>query len=349
MRVLMVGADRSVHGGVSGVVNNYYAAGLDRKIDLKYIGTMVDGSKPRKLWQAIKAYVRFFCCIRKYDIVHINMASDSSYYRKMFFVHIAHMFGKKIVIHQHGGDFATFFYKQCSKRQQENIRKNLNLADKFIVLTNEWKEFFSDIVNKEKLIVLPNAIAVPEEYDKDYNNIDMLFLGRLCRDKGLQELFEATNDLYPKYPQLHLYLGGVWEDESLHKEIEKCTDSITWLGWIDGANKDELLRKCSIYVLPSYYEGMPVSVLEGMAYGCVPVVTYVGGIKDMIEDEIDGIFVEPKRVESLENGLKKAIKSKEDRKKIGGNARKKVIEKYEIQANIRQLLSIYEEVLGSSV
>jgi glycosyltransferase involved in cell wall biosynthesis len=155
--------------------------------------------------------------------------------------------------------------------------------------------------------------------------------------------------LYSKYPKLHLYLGGVWEDEALHKEMEKHTDYITWLGWIDGANKNELLRRCSIYVLPSYYEGMPVSVLEGMAYGCVPVVTYVGGIKDMIEDDMDGIFVEPKSEKNLENGLEKVIKSKEKRRKIGEKARNKVIEKYEIQANIRQLLSIYEEVLGSPI
>ena len=47
LKVLMIGPDRSVHGGISGVVNNYYEAGLDRKIDLCYIGTMVEGSKFR--------------------------------------------------------------------------------------------------------------------------------------------------------------------------------------------------------------------------------------------------------------------------------------------------------------
>ena len=58
-KVLMVGPDRSVHGGISGVVNNYYAAGLDQKIELKYIGTMIEGSKVRKLWRAMKAYMQF--------------------------------------------------------------------------------------------------------------------------------------------------------------------------------------------------------------------------------------------------------------------------------------------------
>lgn len=59
IRVLMIGPARSVHGGISGVVNNYYGAGLDELVDLCYIGTMVEGSKIRKLWQAAKAYVRF--------------------------------------------------------------------------------------------------------------------------------------------------------------------------------------------------------------------------------------------------------------------------------------------------
>ena len=56
IKVLMIGPDRSVHGGISAVVNNYYEAGLDNRVDLKYIGTMKEGSKAYKLLVAIKAY-----------------------------------------------------------------------------------------------------------------------------------------------------------------------------------------------------------------------------------------------------------------------------------------------------
>ena len=85
-RVLMVGPDRSVQGGISGVVNNYYEAGLDKQIRLKYIGTMVDGSKLQKLMKAALSYIQFAACVRKYDIVHVNMAADASYYRKLYFI-----------------------------------------------------------------------------------------------------------------------------------------------------------------------------------------------------------------------------------------------------------------------
>ena len=75
----MIGPDRSVHGGISGVVNNYYEAGLHHKIDLCYIGTMIEGSKGVKLLQALKAWFRFLVRLPAYDIVHVPMASDYSY------------------------------------------------------------------------------------------------------------------------------------------------------------------------------------------------------------------------------------------------------------------------------
>ena len=80
----MIGPDRSVHGGISGLVNGYYDAGIDEKIELKYIGTMKEGTKLKKLMVAFMAYARFMLCVGKYDIVHVNVASDNSFWRKAF-------------------------------------------------------------------------------------------------------------------------------------------------------------------------------------------------------------------------------------------------------------------------
>jgi len=109
MKILMIGPDRSVHGGISGVVNNYYDAKLDQKMELTYIGTMVDGSKTKKLLQAAKALVSYLFALPGSRIVHVHVASDSSFYRKSVFIAIAHLFKKKIVIHQHGGSFVDFY------------------------------------------------------------------------------------------------------------------------------------------------------------------------------------------------------------------------------------------------
>ena len=138
IRVLMVGPDRSVHGGISGVVNNYYEAGLDQRIDLCYIGTMVEGSKIRKLVQAVKAFFQFLVRLPGYEIVHVNMASDSSYYRKSIFVRTAKAAKKKIVIHQHGGDFEGFYDRELSDKGREKVRKVLSMGDAFLVLAPPW-------------------------------------------------------------------------------------------------------------------------------------------------------------------------------------------------------------------
>ena len=76
MKVVMLGADRSVKGGVSAVVNNLYEAGLDQRIDLTYIGTMVDGSTAAKLLKGVQALLKFVTVLPKADIVHLNMAGE---------------------------------------------------------------------------------------------------------------------------------------------------------------------------------------------------------------------------------------------------------------------------------
>ena len=88
MKVLMIGPARSVNGGISAVVNNYYQAGLDKKVELRYLGTMEDGNKWHKLKVAIFALFQFVKGVRHCDIVHINMASDTSLYRKIPFIYL---------------------------------------------------------------------------------------------------------------------------------------------------------------------------------------------------------------------------------------------------------------------
>ena len=73
MKVVMLGADRSVKGGVSAMVNNMYGAGLAELVDLTYIGTMVDGSSVQKLFKAAEALVRFLAALPGTDIVHLNI------------------------------------------------------------------------------------------------------------------------------------------------------------------------------------------------------------------------------------------------------------------------------------
>ena len=122
-KVLMVGPGRDVMGGISTVVNSYYELGLEKKVELRYISSMEDGNKIKKMIVACSSYVSFLRHVNEYDIVHIHMAAQASFTRKSFFVRKAKKEGKKIIIHQHSADFDDFYFKQSDRKKQNQIKE----------------------------------------------------------------------------------------------------------------------------------------------------------------------------------------------------------------------------------
>ena len=89
LKVLMIGPARSVKGGMTSVVDNYFKYGLDKEVDLKYIETVNDKNKVLKLSKIIKGYIEYISNIKKYDVIHIHMASRRSTFRKGKYIRIA--------------------------------------------------------------------------------------------------------------------------------------------------------------------------------------------------------------------------------------------------------------------
>ena len=344
-RVLMIGPDRSVHGGISGVVNELYEAGLDQKTDLTYIGTMKEGSKATKLLVAAGAYLKFSRLLKRADIVHVNVASDSSFLRKSLFIKKAKSRGKKLIIHQHGGDIANWYAVSAPKRKKF-ITDTLGMADLIIVLTPYGESVIKDMDGINVPIeVMPNAIRIiRSSIDLNAKNKKhMLFLGRICRDKGICELMEAMGKVIEKHPDAKLYLGGIMEDKSLAGVIDRYPENVSYIGWIEGEEKDRYLTECAIYVLPSYYEGHPVSVIEAQAYGCLTVASDVGGIPMMVKDGETGYLVSPRDADALGQALLKALDESlsDEHERMCMLARKQAVSDYDVVSYINKLTGIY--------
>ena len=341
----MIGPDRSVHGGISGLVNGYYHVGLDEKVDLKYIGTMKEGTKLKKLLVACFAYARFFLCVGRYDVVHVNVASDNSFWRKALFIKCAKRRGKKIVIHQHGGNIEEY-YEKLDEKGKESVRSIFGMADVLLVLTDKLNDFFGTIVDKAKIRILPNGVSTQDvDVDvtgKDYTKI--LFLGRICRNKGMSELFAAMDEIHEKRPEITLYLGGIYEDDEYRSEVEKRSSYVKTLGWVMGTLKDEWLDKCGIMVLPSYFEGFPLSVIEGMLHGCAVISTDVGGIPEAIDDGVSGILIKPKDVKGLKDAIESVACDKEFAERLSRGGIKTAKEKFSLEKNLQKLVEIYRNL-----
>ena len=107
-RVLMVGPARSVKGGMTTVVDNYYQYGLNEKVILEYIESCCDRNVFFKLIKEILGIIKFVFIVSKYDIVHVHVASRRSTFRKIIYVRISKFYGKKVILHIHGVDLRNF-------------------------------------------------------------------------------------------------------------------------------------------------------------------------------------------------------------------------------------------------
>ncbi len=346
MKVLMIGAGRDVRGGVSSVVNGYYEVGLDKKCELTYLPTMKDGSKLKKLLVAVWARIRFERLIRRCDILHVHMSADKSFYRKAIFIRRAYKEKKKIIIHMHGSTFDLFYRESCDDAQKKQVRDFFALADRVIALSEDWKAFLSEnICDAGKIQVLYNAVKSPKPYDKDYGNRDMLFLGILGERKGVYDMIEILPEIFTRFPDAHLYLCGDGERESAERLCEEkgVSSHVTFLGWVRGAEKEKLLKQCSVYVLPSHHEGMPMSVLEAMSYGMAVVSTRIGGIPHLITDRENGLLHEPGDREALKNDLYVLLANESLREELGRRAAERIQKDFDMDKQADRLLELYKE------
>lgn len=341
--VLMIGPARSVKGGMTTVVDNYYNYGLNKKVNLKYIETVNDSNNISKFLKELKGIIEFRKYINDYDIVHIHMASRRSTFRKGKYVRIAKNKGKRVILHIHGAEYKVF-YDECNKKQKEYVRNTLNLADKIIVLSEEWENYFRNLVKKEKICVIYNSIVIPKDFVKNLDTKKILFLGRIGKRKGIYDLLDVIERLIKKYPDIKLYVGGDGEINKIKliTEEKKLQDNVIYVGWVSKREKEELLTDCSYFVLPSYNEGMPMSVLEGMAYRNITISTNVGGIPKIIQDKENGMIIHPGDKESLYNNFDRLFEDKELRKKLSANGRKTIEDKFNIEKVINQLIELYK-------
>ena len=346
-RVLMLGPGRRVRGGITTVVNLYYELGIEKCVDICYIPTMKDGGKIKKLFVAAIAYLRFIFNLGKCDIIHVHMAAQASFLRKSIFIKKAAACGKKIIIHQHAADFNVFFDK-CDERGKKKIKDVFSLADKVIVLSEEWAEFFGTyICDKEKIIIMHNGVNVPSASKEEYGDCNVLFLGRLGERKGTYDLIKAIPDVLKHVPNAVFYLAG-------DGETDKCVDyaqslgvseHVKFLGWIGDREKKNCFENCSVFILPSYHEGMPMSILEAMAHGLATISTNAGGIPQIITDGVDGIRIDAGNVVAICDKLVYLLTNRDVKEKMGRLGREKISNAFGSKQNFDKLIDIYNSLV----
>lgn len=349
MNVLMIGSHLRVNGGITRVVKNYMEAGLNEKANLTYFPTYYGSNNLVNILYFFTRYLLLYfqlIILRKdYDAAHIHMSYKGSFLRKKVIIALLKKRKIPMVLHMHGSQFKDF-YHNSSESQQREIKNTLNSVDVILALGQQWKQFYESI-STAKVISLDNAVFPKEEEAVQQEKVYISTMGVLSQRKGSYDLLEVGKRLKGKMDKKYKFLiAGDGDVEIIKKKIKELDLEELFVipGWIsDQAKIEEIYQKSAIYMLPSYNEGMPMSVLEGMSYGIPIISTRVGSIETVVEAE-NGILVQPGEIDEMVKSITYILDHPDVQTSMSKNNREKINQRFNIYSSIDDLLVIFRDL-----
>lgn len=341
-KVLFIGPDLKGRGGISSVLSLY----SDMIEPFNYLSSNSRRGTLVGLLALIKLLIclPFYRLIKGLKIVHIQGASGKSFVRKSLIIKFSKLLGFKVVYHIHGGAFDSY----VQQRGVKTINKTLCRCDVLVVLTENWKTYFETVFDHENVYVLNNPIKpMPMTYSvKDDGVLKMLFLGLICKDKGIYDLLEVIKENKQQFRgKLLLRVGGNGEVDNFINLVDKygLTDMVKYEGWVTGEHKKELLQTSDIFILPSYIEGLPMSILEAMSCSKAIIATNVGGIPDIVKAE-NGVLFNPGDLTTLREAIDGYLNDL-TKAKMHGMASKMMVEPYYLDNVKADMYELYKTIL----
>lgn len=281
-----------------------------------------------------------------YDVVHIHTSREFLFLKDILLAKmIKQKFHIPVVMTIHVGAMETVFNRigWFKNRALSIMNKYI---DKSIFLSKVMQdEFISCGLQRNNATVLYNFhnLAPAECLPKsDSTPLQLLFVGRIEKDKGIVELLTALSELSEL--DFHLNICGKLADNSIEDEVNmlkaKLGDKVSFLGYVVGVDKTKLFHKSDMLILPSYHEGLPIVIMEALAAGCAIMSTRVGAIPEVLGDE-NCYWIDVKSTDSIKNKLSN-IRS------IDLSMVKKVNaelgHKYAFNKHVQKLTDIYKNV-----
>lgn len=356
MKILMLGEGLHRKGGIVSV-QKLILEQADSMVEIEHIATLVDGSPIRKSQAFLKALFDLSrnLLLGEVDLVHIHVSERGSAFRQSLTTLISKLFGKPVVMHTHGSEFHEF-YNHLPAFLRAVLGWIYRKCDRFIVLSESWKEFYVDALKlkQQAVLVLPNAVRIPHQVPQRIRGHDsevlFVFFGRIGQRKGAFDLVRSLLHL-PECDRarLRLVMAGDGETDRLRELVSELglDRTVTIKDWISPQEREALSKEASVFILPSYNEGLPMALLEAMSWGLAVITTPVGGIPGLIKHKENGILVEPGDVDQIASAIRMLIENEALRSELGHAARESVLP---FSANLywKALTDIYSSTATTS-
>jgi glycosyltransferase involved in cell wall biosynthesis len=192
------------------------------------------------------------------------------------------------------------------------------------------------------------SAVVPYYFGRDFPGKKVIFAaGRLAEQKGFEYLIEAARLLQQKRSDLIFIVTGRGRLEAdLKHRIEQYGLQNSFFLWGFRNDIDPCLKGCTLFILPSLFEGMPNAVMEAMACGAAVVATDVNGVRELLGDQGTGLIIPPRDPAALAKAITAIVDQPELRARMGAYGMARVRERFTMQVMVENLEKFFQERLA---
>lgn len=348
--VVMMGNAPSVRGGITSVISQLRRHPWEKQgIRMEFIPTFRGGSRLSKVSYFAAAFCKLWYRLRKerVDVVHLHMSHNGSFWRKYLLHRLCGVYGVADIVHLHSSSLMEF-YQNSSPAVRRRITRLFSQCAGVVVLGERWRQRVIQIAPEAVIYPLPNTVLIPPcSSQQQVHRVTFLYLGVLVERKGVMDLLTAVAQLRREEAfdgsNAHFVIGGSGECEQQLRRYaaeHELEDMVTFTGWLSPQHKEQQLLSSQVLVLPSYNEGLPVAVLEGISYGLAVVATDVGDVSQVVHDGENGFLFAPGDIEALKRCLR-ALMQSSLRERMGAKSREMARQQLDERSYFARLAKIY--------
>ncbi len=368
-RILVVGPVPPPRGGIASLMLDLVGSELNQYYDFELFARQftfpkwAKGPVSRNIIRALK-YLRYLlkCIHGRYSLIHVH-SPGHRFLQSAVYMLLARVKGIKTLLHLHGNEWAPF-YDDKTSFQQFLILTGLRRASRIVVIRENWVEKLQGLGLEAKVSLLPNMIPGakdpdPEDMDRTRRKLEIgpddfvVFLagaGAVGRDKGMLDILDAVGPVSRELDSVRFVVAG---GEEMPGQMEHVINVIQernlhkWMRIMGDMDREDVLAImdiASVFLLPSYIEGMPISIMEAMRSSTPVVATPVGAIPEMIEHEDSGLIIRVGSPEDIKDAVLRIAFDDSLRDRLIQQGLETFHAKFDLKNGAQKVRMIYEEL-----
>lgn len=347
--VLVISVSSNAKGGVASVVSTFMKNDfLNNLYNIHYFHSHDPSGKFKKHFSLLLAivYFPFFLLSNRFDVAHIHGSLKGSFARKSYFLFWLRVFSIPAIYQCHAAQVEKFF-NGLNTNQKEHIINTFKKYQLCLCLGTSWVKKFQTLTNRNWNILF-NPVPELTLTKKKHSTCNFSFMGELSERKGIKDLIHAFAQSENK--NARLLVAGNGDVDSLVMLCSELgiSEKVEFLGWINKEQKLDLLARTDVVVLPSYAEGLPMSILEAMSVGLPVITTPVGAVEDAITHNEHGLLVQPGNINQIAVAISELTNDTGKRVQLGEAAKVKFLKCFKDDVVAKTLSDYYQQLIDGA-